>query len=339
MNSEPILDVRNLTVDLLTARTAVRPVDGVSYSIERGETLAVVGESGSGKTVMNFAPLGLMPIGVTADVNGSVVFGGRQLVGADPREISGLLGKDIGFIFQDPMSALNPARRIGRQIAEVVEFHLGLTSRAAESRALDLIKLVGMSDPDARLRQYPHELSGGLRQRVMIAIAIAAEPKLLIADEPTTALDVTVQAQILRLLKDLQRRLSMAMVLITHDMGVVAGSADRVVVMYAGRGVEIGPVERVLVSPRHPYTMGLIDAIPHDDDAIGSMFRGLPGTPPVLGAPIDGCAFAPRCSFALESCSHGRPRLEPTTDSAVWAACPVLNNQDKDQARDCRFAS
>jgi peptide/nickel transport system ATP-binding protein len=338
MNGERILDVRNLVIDLLTARTAVRPVDGVSYSVDSGETLAIVGESGSGKTVMNFAPLGLMPTGVTADISGSVVFAGRQLVGAGPGEIRSLRGKDIGFIFQDPMSALNPARRIGRQIAEVVEFHLGLSSRAAESRALELIKLVGMSDPDSRLKQYPHELSGGLRQRVMIAIAIAAEPKLLIADEPTTALDVTVQAQILRLLKDLQKRLRMAMVLITNDMGVVAGSADRVVVMYAGRNVEIGAVERVLVSPKHPYTMGLIDAIPHDDDAVGSMFRGLPGTPPVLGAPIDGCAFAPRCRFALESCSNIRPRLQPTADSEVWAACPVLNSQTKDEARDRRSA-
>ncbi|MEK1931989.1 MAG: ABC transporter ATP-binding protein [Pararhizobium sp.] len=327
MRSETILDVRNLTVDLLTAQTALRPVDGVSYSVRRGETLAIVGESGSGKTVMNFAPLGLMPLGVKADITGSVVFDGDQLIGANEEKIRSLRGKSIGFIFQDPMSALNPARRVGRQIAEMAELHLGMSAKAAEARALDLIKLVGISDPAARLKQYPHELSGGLRQRVMIAIAIAAEPKLLIADEPTTALDVTVQAQILRLLKDIQAKLDMAMILITHDMGVVAGSADRVVVMYAGRNAEVGPVEKVLVQPHHPYTMGLIDAIPRREDPVGSLFRGLPGVPPILAAPIVGCAFQPRCSHAVSSCASDRPKLVRTADPAVSAACPVINDQ------------
>lgn len=326
MSSDIIMDVRSLTVDLLTHHAAVRPVDGMSYSVKRGETLAVVGESGSGKTVMNFAPLGLMPIGVKADVSGSVKFDGRELVGASEETIRSLRGRSIGFIFQDPMSALNPARRVGRQISEMAQFHLGLSARAAEARALDLLKMVRMSDPEARLRQYPHELSGGLRQRVMIAIAIAAEPKLLIADEPTTALDVTVQAQILRLLKDVQSKLNMAMILITHDMGVVAGSADRVVVMYAGRNAETGPVEKVLRFPHHPYTMGLIDAIPRRDDAIGAPFRGLPGVPPVLGAPIVGCAFQPRCVHSVEACKSHRPPLVPTVDPSVVAACPVLND-------------
>ncbi|MBB4653447.1 ABC-type microcin C transport system duplicated ATPase subunit YejF, partial [Aminobacter niigataensis] len=221
MHDEPLLSVSNLTVDLLTAKSAVRPVDGVSYAVRQGECLAIVGESGSGKTVMNFAPLGLMPTGVTTSMSGSVRFDGRELIGLPEPEIRKLRGRCIGFVFQDPMSALNPVRRIGRQIAEMAELHLNMTPRAAEARALELVKLVGISDPTARLRQYPHELSGGLRQRIVIATALAGEPKLLIADEPTTALDVTVQAQILRLLKDLQRRLNMAMVLITHDMGVV----------------------------------------------------------------------------------------------------------------------
>ena len=325
MASEEILKVRDLTVDLLTERTAVRPVDGVSYSVGRGETLAIVGESGSGKTVMNFAPLGLLPVGVHADLSGSVLFDGRELVGMPDDRVRALLGKSIGFIFQDPMSALNPARRIGRQVAEMAELHLGLSHAAAERHALDMIKLVGISDPAARLRQYPHELSGGLRQRVMIAIAIAAEPKLLIADEPTTALDVTVQAQILHLLKDLKQRLAMAMVLITHDMGVVAGSADRMVVMYAGRAAEVGPVERVLTGPHHPYTIGLINAIPRRTDPVGSPFRGLPGVPPVLASPIDGCSFAPRCDHVVETCRARRPALVATVDPSILAACPVVN--------------
>lgn len=326
MSNEALLSVRNLTVDLLTPSAAVRPVDGVSYSLRQGECLAIVGESGSGKTVMNFAPLGLMPSGVTADLSGSVRFDGRELIGLDDAELRNIRGRSIGFIFQDPMSALNPVRRVGRQIAEMAELHLGLSHKAAEARALDLMKLVGISDPAARLLQYPHQLSGGLRQRVVIAIALAAEPKLLIADEPTTALDVTVQAQILRLLKDLRKRLNMAMVLITHDMGVVAGSADRIVIMYAARAVELGPVEKVLITPRHPYTMGLINAIPRRDDPVGSYFRGLPGVPPTLGAPIKGCAFSPRCEMAVASCHVDRPALAPTTDSTVTAACPVLNH-------------
>jgi peptide/nickel transport system ATP-binding protein len=325
MQNEPLLSVNNLTVDLLTAKSAVRPVDGVSYSVRQGECLAIVGESGSGKTVMNFAPLGLMPTGVTTALSGSVKFDGHELIGLSEPELRKFRGKSIGFIFQDPMSALNPVRRIGRQIAEMAELHLNMTPKAAEARALDLIKLVGISDPTARLRQYPHELSGGLRQRVVIAIALAGEPKLLIADEPTTALDVTVQAQILRLLKDLQQRLNMAMVLITHDMGVVAGAADNIVVMYAARAAERGPVDRVLVDPHHPYTRGLINAIPRREDPIGSQFRGLPGVPPTLGAPIKGCAFAPRCDLAIAACSTHRPPLVPTPDGKVFVACPVVN--------------
>jgi peptide/nickel transport system ATP-binding protein len=266
-----------------------------------------------------------MPIGVTTSLSGSVRFEGRELIGLSEAEIRKIRGRSIGFIFQDPMSALNPVRRIGRQIAEMAELHLSMSTAAAEARALELLKLVGISDPVARLRQFPHELSGGLRQRVVIAIALAGEPKLLIADEPTTALDVTVQAQILRLLKDLRQRLNMAMVLITHDMGVVAGSADNIVVMYAARAAESGPVDKVLVDPRHPYTMGLINAIPRKDDPVGSEFRGLPGVPPTLGAPIKGCAFAPRCAFAVASCRATRPRLVPTPDSGVLVACPIVN--------------
>jgi peptide/nickel transport system ATP-binding protein len=321
----PLLEVTDLSIDLYTARAALRPVDGVRYSVAQGETLAIVGESGSGKTVLNFAPLGLMPTGVVADLHGSIVFDGRELVGMSERDLRKIRGRSIGTIFQDPMSALNPALRVGRQIAEVSEMHLGLTTRQAEARALDLLKLVKMSDPAARLQQYPHELSGGLRQRAMIAIAIAAEPKLLIADEPTTALDVTVQAQIIALLKDLQSRLNMAVVLITHDMGVVASIASRVAVMYAGRIAEYGPVDRVLLRPQHPYTKGLIAALPREEDEPGSMFRGLPGAPPILGAPLPGCAFAPRCPQSIERCTSERPAFLPSPDRLISVSCHVVN--------------
>jgi peptide/nickel transport system ATP-binding protein len=323
--NRPLLEVTNLSIDLYTARTALRPVDGVRYSVACGETLAIVGESGSGKTVLNFAPLGLMPTGVVADLHGSIMFDGAELVGMSERDLRKIRGRSIGTIFQDPMSALNPALRIGRQIAEVSEMHLGLSARQAEARALDLLKLVRMSDPTARLQQYPHELSGGLRQRAMIAIAIAGEPKLLIADEPTTALDVTVQAQIITLLKDLQSRLHMAIVLITHDMGVVASIASRVAVMYAGRITEYGPVDRVLIHPEHPYTKGLIAALPREEDEPGSMFRGLPGAPPILGAPLLGCAFAPRCPQSIDCCVTERPAFLTRPDGLIAVGCHVVN--------------
>ncbi len=327
MTAIPLLQVKDLTIDLFTEHAAVRPVDGVSYDVSQGETLAIVGESGSGKTVLNFAPLGLMPTGVSVQTGGQIIFDGQDITKLSERQLRSIRGKSIGFIFQDPMSALNPARRIGRQIAETVELHLGLSATQAESRTLELLKLVGMSDPESRLQQYPHELSGGLRQRVMISIAIAAEPKLLIADEPTTALDVTIQAQILQLLKEIQSRLHMAIVLITHDMGVVAATASKVAVMYAGRIVEQGPVHQVLVRPWHPYTTGLIDAIPRAEDMPGSLFRGLPGAPPILGGPVEACAFNPRCAYAIETCRNRRPPLLATPTPPVIAACPVVLGQ------------
>ncbi len=321
----PLLQARNLSVDLFTVRSALRPVDDVSYSVGQGETLAIVGESGSGKTVLNFAPIGLMPTGVVTDLHGSLRFEDIELVGLPAARMRRIRGGRIGTIFQDPMSALNPALRIGRQIAEVAELHLGMTSVQAEARALDLLKLVRMSDPESRLRQYPHELSGGLRQRAMIAIAVAAEPKLLIADEPTTALDVTVQAQIIALLKDLQKRLDTAIVLITHDMGVVASIASKVAVMYAGRIVEYGSVDQVLLEPRHPYSTGLIAALPRPEDKAGTLFRGLPGAPPIMGAPQPGCPFAPRCPLVVDYCTDVRPPLAPAPTGSA-AACHVVND-------------
>ena len=320
----PLIEARDISITLFTPTATVFPVDKVSYSVTAGRTLAIVGESGSGKTVLNLAPLGLMPAGVACDIEGSIRLNGREIVGLPEGEMQGVRGREVGVIFQDPLSALNPMRRIGKQIAEVTERHAGLTARAATARALDLMRLVGIPDVSERLQQFPHELSGGMRQRAMIAIAIAAEPKLLIADEPTTALDVTIQAQILDLLKDLQRRLGMGIVLITHDIGVVAGMADDVLVMYAGRMAEIGNVEAVLTAPRHPYTQALLNSIPDPASRVGSRFSGLPSAPPDLGNRPKGCAFAPRCEFAIDACRVARPSLALVKDGSAghMSACP-----------------
>ena len=307
-------------------RTSVRAADQVSYEVDEGDVLAIVGESGSGKTVLNMAPLGLLPSGVTVDLSGSVNFAGRDLLTLGESDLRRIRGGEIGVIFQDPLSSLNPVRRIGPQVAEVAELHLGLTAGAAERRAGELLALVGIPDPEQRLRQYPHELSGGMRQRVGIAMSIAGEPKLLIADEPTTALDVTVQAQIVSVLKELQSRLGMAIILITHDIGVVSGMASQVAVMYAGRIAELGPVDDVLLRPQHPYTRGLLDSLPSLNVPVGTPFRGLRGIPPALSAPIRGCPFVPRCDHCVPACSSERPMLIPVDDEhrEHRTACPVL---------------
>ncbi|MER8643156.1 ABC transporter ATP-binding protein [Mesorhizobium sp. M1252] len=324
-----LLEVSNLSVTLHTARTSVKPVDGVSYRVNEGEVLAIVGESGSGKTILNMAPLSLLPTGLDAEIEGTVKFNGLDILRAPEQQMRKLRGGEIGVIFQDPLSSLNPVRRIGRQIAEVSELHLGMTAAQADKRAAELLALVGLPDPLSRLQQYPHELSGGMRQRVGIAMSIAGEPKLLIADEPTTALDVTVQAQIVELLKHLQRRLQMAIVIITHDFGVVSGMATKVAVMYAGRLSELGPVDDVLMTPVHPYTKGLLGSVPSLNADIGSKFIGLPGQPPDLSRLIRGCAFTPRCASALQSCSATQPHLlsVPGESSTHVAACPVIINK------------
>lgn len=325
----PLLEVSNLSVTLHTARTSVKPVDRVSYRVDEGEVLAIVGESGSGKTILNMAPLSLLPSGLDAEMEGSVRFNGLDILRAPEEQQRQLRGGEIGVIFQDPLSSLNPVRRIGRQIAEVSELHLGMSAAQADKRAAELLALVGLPDPLSRLQQYPHELSGGMRQRVGIAMSIAGEPKLLIADEPTTALDVTVQAQIVELLKDLQKRLQMAIVVITHDFGVVSGMATKVAVMYAGRLSELGSVDDVLTSPVHPYTKGLLGSVPSLTSEIGSKFVGLPGQPPDLSRAIQGCAFTPRCPSALQSCGSNRPQLMsvPGESPAHVAACPVVINK------------
>ena len=238
-------------------------------------------------------------------------------------------GGEIGVIFQDPLSSLNPVRRIGPQITEIIELHLGLSASAAQKRTIDMLNLVGIPNPKSRMKQYPHELSGGMRQRVCIAMSIAGEPKLLIADEPTTALDVTVQAQIVSLLKDIQKRLNMSIVLITHDIGIVSGMADYVAVMYAGRLIEFGPVEKVLLESMHPYTWGLLDSVSTLSTPIGMPFQGIKGNPPNLTLNIEGCPFVPRCDYSIADCNEGRPLLTNCDDREIGhsTACPVANNK------------
>lgn len=295
-----LLEADGLTVRLYPAVGAVHVVNDVSWALAPGRTLAIVGESGSGKTVMTLAPLGLLPPGVSSDVSGTLRLDGVPVTPA-------ALGRDIGVVFQDPPSALNPLRRIGSQVVDAARVR---GRRAARARAVELLELVGLPEPGRLVDAYPHELSGGMLQRVMIAGALAGEPRVLIADEPTTALDAAVQAQVLDVLADLQARLGLALLLITHDIGVVARMADDVAVMYAGRIVESGPAQTVLRTPEHPYTRGLLAAIPRPDVVPGTRFAGLDGAPPELTQPIRGCAFAPRCELASSRCSSERPALE-----------------------------
>lgn len=323
----PLLQARDLSIVLHTRSASVAAVQNVSFDCHHGRTLAIVGESGSGKTVLNLAPLGLMPVGVSVECTGDLLFNGRNILALSDPAIQAIRGKDIGVIFQDPLSALNPARKVGHQIAELAEMHLGLSAASANARALEMLRLVGISDAPIRLGQYPHELSGGMRQRVMIALAVTAEPKILIADEPTTALDVTIQAQIVRLLKDIQNRLGMAIILITHDIGVVSGMADEVAVMYAGRFAETGSADSVLRTPVHPYTQALLSSIPREVDPIGSDFRGIVGLPPRLSERIVGCAFASRCSSSITRCRHERPAAR-RADSGQAASCHLLATSD-----------
>ncbi|MES2093764.1 MAG: ABC transporter ATP-binding protein [Actinomycetota bacterium] len=305
----PVLTVRGLGVSFPGADGTVRAVDGIDFEVHPGEVLAIVGESGSGKTVSMMSLLQLLPPGVRYDTTGSAVFDGVELVGADRMTLREIRGRRISVVFQGALGAFNPVRKIGPQIAEMARFGAGYGKQESVRRAIELLGLVGLSDPDRRYRQYPHELSGGMRQRALIAVALAAEPDVLIADEPTTALDVTVQAQIVELLASLVARLGMATIIISHDLGVVAGIADRVAVMYAGKIVEFGTAEEVLLSPRHPYTRGLLDAIAGIDDD-GRAFRALPGSMPAPGERGAGCSFAPRCSFVRDKCLVEVPPLQ-----------------------------
>jgi peptide/nickel transport system ATP-binding protein len=318
----PLLVIDDLKTHFYTRDGIVRAVDGVSYSVNAGETLAVVGESGCGKSVTSLSVLRLIPQ-PPGKITGSIRFQGRELLDLPDAEMRKIRGNEISIIFQEPMTSLNPVLTIGRQIGETLRLHQGLDARQATGRAIEMLRLVHIPEAPRRVTQYPHELSGGMRQRVMIAMALACNPKLLIADEPTTALDVTIQAQILDLMRELKAKIGAAIILITHDLGVVAEMAQRVVVMYAGRKVEEAPVEQLFERPMHPYTSGLMHSVPK----LGSTLSGaaprlteIPGLVPALNKPIEGCAFAPRCGLATERCRRELPPLEEK-ERGRWAAC------------------
>ena len=306
-----LLDVNNLCVRFETHHGTVRAVDGVSFSLDEGETLGLVGESGSGKSVTNLGIMGLVPSPPGVVEAGHILLDGRDLVQMSEAQLRGVRGNEVAMIFQDPMTSLNPLLTVERQLTEVLELHRNMTRAEARRAAARGLDEVGIPDPERRLDQYPHELSGGMRQRVMIAMGLLCEPKLLLADEPTTALDVTIQAQILELMKDLQERRGTAIILVTHDLGVVAGMADRVHVMYAGRLVETGPIGPLFKDPRHPYTRGLLQSVPRLTGDPDAALDSIPGQPPDLADLPPGCAFAPRCSFATPACELDRPRLDP----------------------------
>jgi oligopeptide/dipeptide ABC transporter ATP-binding protein len=327
----PLLEVRDLSVEFPTRHGTVRAVNGTSFVISRGETLALVGESGSGKSVTSLAISGLLPSG--ARVRGSILFAGTDLIAATERELMRLRGRHIAMVFQDPQSSLNPVLRIEEQIAETIRAHESVSRNVVRSRVVGLLDQVGMPQPEEIARAFPHQLSGGMRQRVMIAIAMALDPELLVADEPTTALDATIQAQILELLLELTADHGTATLLITHDMGVVARMSQRVAVMYAGHVVETAPTRRLFAAPRHPYTLGLMRSTPRIDRPIEDL-RPIPGSPPDPSRELVGCPFAPRCPRRLSVCDTVMPALAPVPspgpeDPAHLVAChnpiPVLH--------------
>jgi len=316
-----LLEVRKLTTEFATRGGTVRAVDGVSWDVREGETVALVGESGCGKSVSALSVMRLVAAPAGRIVAGEIVFKGRDLLALSEEEMRRVRGREIGMIFQEPMTSLNPVLTIGRQLTEGLEIHLGMTAGAARDRATQLLAMVGIPDPARRLAQYPHQFSGGMRQRMMIAMALACSPSLILADEPTTALDVTIQAQILELMKDLSRRLGVAMLLITHNLGVVARYADRVNVMYAGRLVERGNARELYARPRHPYTLGLLRSVPRLDEPERARLDPIEGQPPDLTRLPSGCAFAPRCGFRDDRCAREVPPLAAVGGDGHVSAC------------------
>jgi dipeptide transport system ATP-binding protein len=316
-----LLEIENLSVEFPSRSSVLHAVEGVSLSLDAGDVLGIVGESGSGKSVTMMALMGLVPYPgrVTAS---KMRFDGHDLLGLSTKERSRLTGKDVAMIFQEPTTSLNPCFSVGFQLAETLRVHLGMDSKAAKRRSIELLEQVGMSDPETRLKAYPHQLSGGMNQRVMIAMAIACNPKLLIADEPTTALDVTIQAQILDLLRSLQRERGMALVLITHNMGVVSDMAQRVAVMYAGQIMEQQPAQALFQRPRHPYTEALMAALPERSDG-SARLATIPGMVPGLYDRPTACLFAPRCSYADDDCRSQRPSLVNGLQAAVRCHHPL----------------
>jgi oligopeptide/dipeptide ABC transporter ATP-binding protein len=321
----PLLAVRDLRVDFHSTGRHVRAVDGLSYEIARGRTVAMIGESGCGKTVSSRALMALLP--ATARVTGSVRFEGRELVGLDERRMREIRGRSIAMVFQDPTRSLNPTMRVGEQIVEAMRAHEPASRPAAHDRALELMRLVRLPAAAERFDQYPHQLSGGMRQRVMIAIAIASTPKLLIADEATTALDVTTQAQIMELLRDIQARLGMALLMISHDLGLAATFADEVLVMYAGRAVERAPTRKLFEQMRMPYTRALLDSIPRLTDAPHQQLNVVPGQAPNLAALPPGCPFAPRCPRAADDCREQQPPFAELEPDHAWACWHPLRSE------------
>ncbi|MDG6108385.1 ABC transporter ATP-binding protein [Dactylosporangium aurantiacum] len=316
--TDTVLEVDNLSVSFPTEDGLVKAVRGVSYTLRRGETLGIVGESGSGKSVTSLALMGLLPS--SAKITGSARFRGEELLGKNDREMSKIRGKNLAMIFQDPLTSLNPVYSVGKQIAEAVLVHHDVSKRAAWERAVDLLKVVGIPFPEQRVNNYPHEMSGGMRQRVVIAIAMANNPEVMIADEPTTALDVTVQAQVLEALEAARTEIGAALVLITHDLGVIAGHADRVCVMYAGKLVESGTVDDIFYRPRMPYALGLLGSLPRVDEGRDARLTPIVGTPPSLLNLPPGCPFRPRCPMAQDVCEEVEPDLLPVEPGGQHAA-------------------
>lgn len=305
--AKPVLEVRGLKTVFRTRSGAVHAVNDVSFSLREGELLGVVGESGSGKSVTMMSLIGLLPSPPADVCGGQVLLRGVDILKATPDELRRVRGARIGFVFQDPMTSLNPVFNVGNQIMEPLRKHKGMSKAAATERAVELLELVGIPDARRRLKSYPHQFSGGMRQRVMIAIALACDPEVLIADEPTTALDVTIQAQILELVKELRQKLGMAIIWITHDLGVIAGIADRILVMYGGQVVEQGPVREVFRAPQHPYTRALLRTIPKLHGAREARLEAIEGQPPILTAAPAACPFAPRCAHAFDRCRAENP--------------------------------
>jgi oligopeptide transport system ATP-binding protein len=321
---ENILEVKDLNISFHTFSGEVQAIRGVDFELKKGETLAIVGESGSGKSVTTKSIMRLLPPGNSEIKSGQILFDGKDLTKLTDRQMQKIRGKDISMIFQDPMTSLNPTMPIGRQIMEPLIKHQNMSKSAARERSLQLLKLVGIAKPEQRIKQYPHQFSGGMRQRVVIAIALACNPKILIADEPTTALDVTIQAQILELMKDLQNKIDTSIIFITHDLGVVANVADRVAVMYGGKIVEIGTVDEVFYNPQHPYTWGLISSMPSIDAKEDELYA-IPGTPPNLLYPPKGDAFAPRNEYAMQIDLEAQPPMFKVSDThyaATWLLHP-----------------
>ena len=320
MSTDALLEIEDLRVRFKTSRGLVHAVNGISFHVRPGETLGLVGESGCGKSVTALATMGILPRAGRIP-SGSIKLDGRELVGLSERAWRRIRGKEIAMIFQDPMTSLNPVLTVGAQLREAIEEHLDLDRKAATRRAVELLDQVGIPSAADRLRNYPHQFSGGMRQRVMIAMALSCDPKVLIADEPTTALDVTIQAQILEIVRDLRHKLGMGIIWITHDLGLVAGIADRVMVMYAGQVAEHGPVAEIFANPQHPYTRALLGTVPSVTGERARRLRTIEGQPPVLMATPTFCPFAPRCAHVFNRCRTENPPREPVApghDVACW---------------------